>query len=84
MAAGSTIEIRVVRFPVAAGNFSLLRHVQTGSGARPASYPMGSGGSFPGVKRPGREVDHSLLPSAEAKDVWRNTSTLLTRLHGAR
>jgi hypothetical protein len=31
--------------------------VQTGSDAHPASYTMGTG-SFPGVKRPGRGVDH--------------------------
>jgi hypothetical protein len=31
--------------------------VQTGPGAHPASYKMGTG-SFPGVKRPGRNVDH--------------------------
>jgi hypothetical protein len=30
---------------------------QTGLGAHPASFTMGSG-SFPGVKRPGRGVDH--------------------------
>ena len=35
--------------------FSAL--VQTGPGARPASYTMGTG-SFPGEKRPGRGVDH--------------------------
>jgi len=29
--------------------------IQTGSGAHPASYTMGTG-SFPGVKRPGRGV----------------------------
>ena len=33
--------------------------VQTGSEARPASYIMGTE-SFPGVKRPGRGVDHPL------------------------
>jgi hypothetical protein len=32
-------------------------HVQTGPGAHPASCTMGTG-SFPGVKRPGRHVDH--------------------------
>jgi hypothetical protein len=37
------------------GEFSLT--VQTGPGAHPASYTMGTG-SFPGVKRPGRGVDH--------------------------
>ena len=31
--------------------------VRTDPGAHPASYTMGTG-SFPGVKRPGREVDH--------------------------
>jgi len=31
--------------------------VQTGPGAYPASYTMGSG-SFPGGKRPGRGTDH--------------------------
>jgi hypothetical protein len=30
--------------------FSLLYVVQTDSGASPASYPMGAGGSFPGGK----------------------------------
>jgi hypothetical protein len=39
-----------VRFPAEAGNFSLRHLVQTGSGAHPASYPMGTRGSFPGGK----------------------------------
>jgi hypothetical protein len=30
-------------------DFSLLHNVQTGSGAHPASYPMGAGGSFRGI-----------------------------------
>jgi hypothetical protein len=33
--------------------FSLLHVVRTGSGAHPASYPMGTGGSFPGGKAAG-------------------------------
>jgi hypothetical protein len=37
-----------VRFPAGAGNFSLHHHVQNGSGAHLASYPMGTRGSFPG------------------------------------
>jgi hypothetical protein len=37
-----------VRLPAGAGNFSLHHRVQNGSGAHPASYPMGTGGSFPG------------------------------------
>jgi hypothetical protein len=40
-----------VRFSAGAGNFSLHhRYVQNGSGAHPASYPMGTRGSFPGGK----------------------------------
>jgi hypothetical protein len=30
--------------------YSFLHVVQIGSGAHPASYPMGTGGSFPGSK----------------------------------
>jgi hypothetical protein len=33
--------------------FSLLHVVQTGSGVHPTSYPMGTGGSFPGDKAAG-------------------------------
>jgi hypothetical protein len=57
-----------VLFPAGAGNFSLHHRFQNGSGAHPASYPMGIRGSFPGVKRPVREADHSLLSSAEVTE----------------
>jgi hypothetical protein len=41
----------------------------TGSGAHPASYPMGTGGSFPGGKaRPGRYADYSPPSSAKVKN----------------
>jgi hypothetical protein len=39
-----------VRFPAGAGSFSLHHRVQNGSGAQPASSPMGTRGSFPGAK----------------------------------
>jgi hypothetical protein len=42
-----------VRFPVGTGTFSLYHRVQNGSGAHPASYPMGTWGSFPGGKAAG-------------------------------
>jgi hypothetical protein len=42
-----------VRLPAGAGNFSLHHRVQNGSGAHPASYPMGIEGSFPGGKAAG-------------------------------
>jgi hypothetical protein len=42
-----------VRFPAGAENFSLHHRVQNGSGAHPTFYPMGTSGSFPGVKAAG-------------------------------
>jgi hypothetical protein len=42
-----------VRFPAGAGNFSFHHRVQTGSGAHSASYPTGTGGSFPRGKAAG-------------------------------
>jgi hypothetical protein len=42
-----------VRFPAGAGNFSLHHRVQKGSGAHPASYSMGTRGSFSGSKAAG-------------------------------
>ena len=42
--------------------------VQTGSGAHPACYTMGTG-SFPGVNRPGRGVDHPRPCSIEVKEI---------------
>jgi hypothetical protein len=41
--------------------------VQIGPGAYPASCTMGTG-SFPGLKRPGRGVDHPPPSSAEVKE----------------
>jgi hypothetical protein len=42
-----------VRFPAESVYFSLFHRVQTGSGAHSASYPMGTGDSFPGRKAAG-------------------------------
>jgi hypothetical protein len=42
-----------VRFLAGDGNFSLHHSVQNGSGAHPASCPMGNRGSFPGGKEEG-------------------------------
>jgi hypothetical protein len=51
---------RVKNFP--------LHVVQTSSEAHPVTYPMSIGGSFPGIKRKGREADHSPPSSAEVKN----------------
>jgi hypothetical protein len=64
-----------VLFLAGARNFYLHHRVQNGSGAHPASYPMGTRGSFPGVKLPGREADHSPPSSAEIKNARSYAST---------
>jgi hypothetical protein len=59
-----------VRSRTQAEDFSSSLCVQTGSGAHPASCPMGTGGSFAGGKaRPGRDADHSPPSSAEVRFV---------------
>jgi len=62
-----------VRFPAGAGNYSLHRRVQNGSGAHPAFYPMVTRGSFPVDKAAG--ADHSPPSSAEVKNALGYTST---------
>jgi hypothetical protein len=57
-------------------NIFPLHVVQIGSGTHPASYPMGTGVSFTGVKRLGREADYSPPTNAEVKKMWIYTSTL--------
>jgi hypothetical protein len=69
-----------IRFPARARDFFLLHSFQTGSGAHPASYPMGTGSPFLGLKRPGREADRSPPSSAEVKSAgdmlpFRHTSS---------
>jgi len=56
------------------GIFSLCHHIQTGFGAHPASCPMDTGDSFPGVKWLGCEADHTPSLSAEVK-TWGYDST---------
>jgi hypothetical protein len=65
-----------VRVPVGAGNFSLQR-VQTGSGFHPPpiQWVPGALSLGGGVKRLGREADHSPPSSAEVKNEWNYTST---------
>jgi hypothetical protein len=53
------------RIPVGGGRFSAT--VQTGPGAHPASYTMGTA-SLPRIKRPGSGVDHPPSSSAEVKE----------------
>jgi hypothetical protein len=55
--------------------------VQTGPAAHPASYTMGTG-SFPGVKRPGRVVDHPPHLASRLRKEKRYTSTPPLGLRG--
>jgi hypothetical protein len=58
-----------VRSPAGAKDFSSILCVQTGSGAHPASCPMGTGGPFPGGKAQlGRDADHSPPSSVEVEN----------------
>jgi hypothetical protein len=50
-----------VRFPEEAEDFSFSLCIRTGSGARPASCTMGTGGLFPGANR-GRNVTLTTHP----------------------
>jgi hypothetical protein len=72
-----------VRFPAGAGNFSLHHRVQNGSRAHPVSYPMGTGGSFPGSKVAGAwnwPLTCSTPPPPHVFSAWRliTTGTTLT------
>jgi hypothetical protein len=58
-----------VRSPAGSEDFSSSSCVQTGSGAHPASYPMGTGGPFPGGKAQSvRNTDYSPPSIAEVKN----------------
>ena len=63
-----------VRIPVGASDCSVLPGVMTGCGAHPACFQWVTA-SFPGVKRPGREVNKSPPCIAEVKNEWSCTSS---------
>jgi hypothetical protein len=58
-----------VLFAAGARDFSLLHNVHTDRGAHSASYTMGTGCCFQGVKRPGREADH-LVPRLRMMELY--------------
>jgi hypothetical protein len=61
-----------VSIPGMAREFSVLYSGQTCSAAHPASSTMVPGALSPGVKRPGREADHTPPSSAEVKKQRKN------------
>jgi hypothetical protein len=58
-----------------------LLKIQWENSTVPISSSMETGTFSPGVKRPGREADHSPPAGAEVKKMWIYTSTPI-RLHG--
>jgi hypothetical protein len=75
IATGYELDDRGVGVRVPVGQEFSVHSVQTGSGAHLASYPMGTGDSFPGGKAAGHEADHSPPTSSEVKKMWIHTST---------
>jgi hypothetical protein len=70
------LDDRGVEVQVAVGSeFSLLHIVQTGLEATQPPIQWVPGARSPGVKRQGREADHSPPASAEIKKMWIYTST---------
>jgi hypothetical protein len=63
------------RFPAGDGNFYLHHCIQNSSGPTQPPSQWVSGALPLGVKRPGREANHSPPSSAELKNAWSYTST---------
>jgi hypothetical protein len=59
-----------VRFLAGAGNFSLHHRIQNGSGPTQPPIQWVPVALSLGLKRPGREADHSPPSSAEVKNAW--------------
>jgi hypothetical protein len=61
-----------------------MRFLFYATASRPALGPTQAHIQWiPGVKRPGREANHSPTSSAEVKNTWSFTSSPSVRLHGA-
>jgi hypothetical protein len=62
------LDFCLIRLLVFLQDSSLLHSVHSSSEAHPAFYTRGTGALFPGIKRQGREANHSPLSSAEVKN----------------
>jgi hypothetical protein len=83
IATGYGLNDRGVRVRVAVGSriFSTPSRPTLGSAQPPIQWVQGA--LSPGVKRPGREADHSPPSSAEIKEMWIYTSTPTPSWHSA-
>ena len=68
--------------PVGVRDLLYSKTSQTGFGAQPAAYSIGTRGSVAWIKQPGRDVGHSPSSSAEVKKKWSYTSTSSISPHG--
>jgi len=59
---------------ISAGKSTFRQNAKSDSGAHPASYSIGTGGSFLGVKRPKREVGYSPIYRVNIQNEWSCTS----------
>jgi hypothetical protein len=71
-----------VRFPAGLGIFLFTTTSRTSLGPTQPPIHLVQGALSLGIKRPGREADHSPPSSAEVKNAWSYTSTPPVRLHG--
>jgi hypothetical protein len=65
----------MVQFWAQARDFSLLQNIHTSPETQPASYSMGTTGTFARVRQMWHKTDHSRPPTAEVKTEWSYTST---------
>jgi hypothetical protein len=59
-----------------------FKNIQTSSEVHPASYSVGTGGFFSGVKRLVRDANHYPLPSVEVTYEWAYIFIPTVSLHG--
>jgi hypothetical protein len=71
-----------VRFSAGAGNFSFSTASRKALGLTQPPIQWEPGALSLGLRRPGREANHSPPSSAEVKNAWSYTSTPPIRLHG--
>ena len=78
----TVVGIRTRLRDVRSGRLFSSSHFPDGLRGSPNLLFNGCLGSFPGVKLPGRDFDHSPPHCAEVKNEWVCTSALPIRLHG--
>jgi hypothetical protein len=82
------VEEQLHGFLTSAPGMTLLGPFLFATASQPALQPTqppiqwAPGALSLGIKRPGRDVDHSPPPSDEAKNAWSYTSTPSIRFHG--